>query len=87
MASNPCSRSTSNVTKVLVESRQGSNLLYLPLDKIMQGVRNTPANMPEATPAGSTGTAAPSQFPQRLLYHARDPNPARANVSPDGRSV
>ena len=26
----------SNVSKVLVESRQGSNLLYLPLDKIMQ---------------------------------------------------
>jgi membrane protease subunit HflK len=26
----------SNVTKVLVESRQGSNMLYLPLDKIMQ---------------------------------------------------
>ncbi len=26
----------SNVTKVMVESRQGSNLLYLPLDKIMQ---------------------------------------------------
>lgn len=25
-----------NVTKVLVESKQGSNLLYLPLDKIMQ---------------------------------------------------
>lgn len=27
----------SNVTKVLVDSRQGSNLLYLPLDKILQG--------------------------------------------------
>jgi membrane protease subunit HflK len=26
----------SNVTKVMVDSRQGSNLLYLPLDKIMQ---------------------------------------------------
>jgi membrane protease subunit HflK len=26
----------SNVTKVLVDSRQGSNLLYLPLEKIMQ---------------------------------------------------
>jgi modulator of FtsH protease HflK len=25
-----------NVTKVMVESRQGSNMLYLPLDKIMQ---------------------------------------------------
>lgn len=28
----------SNVTKVMVDSRQGSNLLYLPLDKIMQSV-------------------------------------------------
>jgi membrane protease subunit HflK len=26
----------SNVTKVLVDSRQNSNLLYLPLDKLMQ---------------------------------------------------
>ena len=26
----------SNVTKVMIDSRQGSNLLYLPLDKIMQ---------------------------------------------------
>jgi membrane protease subunit HflK len=26
----------SNVTKVLVDSKQGSNLLYLPLDKVMQ---------------------------------------------------
>nr|WP_315235397.1 FtsH protease activity modulator HflK [uncultured Limnohabitans sp.] len=28
----------SNVTKVLVDSKQGSNMLYLPLDKIMQQV-------------------------------------------------
>ncbi len=43
----------SNVTKVLVESRQGSNMLYLPLDKIMQmnGV-----NAPE--PAAAPATAA-----------------------------
>ena len=32
----------SNVTKVLVDSRQGSNLLYLPLDKIMQSAGVTP---------------------------------------------
>jgi membrane protease subunit HflK len=31
----------SNVTKVLVESKQGSNLLYLPLDKIMQATQST----------------------------------------------
>ena len=33
----------SNVTKVIVDSRQGSNLLYLPLDKIMQSVAQQPA--------------------------------------------
>jgi membrane protease subunit HflK len=47
-----------SVTKVLVESRQGANLLYLPLDKIMQGV---------ATGVGplepSAATAAPAGAP------------------------
>ena len=33
----------SSVTKVLVDSRQGSNLLYLPLDKIMQQVAQSGA--------------------------------------------
>jgi len=49
----------SNVTKVLVESRQGSNLLYLPLDKIMQmsasgenlAVPAGPSPAPMTTPA------------------------------------
>lgn len=56
-----------NVTKVLVESRQGSNLLYLPLDKIMQGVSQTlPATALEAPPAAGAGSVPPatsSQFP------------------------
>ncbi len=48
----------SNVTKVLVDSRQGSNLLYLPLDKIMQlsaqgsdaaAAANAPAVLPPTT--------------------------------------
>ena len=48
----------SNVTKVMVDSRNGSNLLYLPLDKLMQqtgvaapaaaGNVPTPAAVPEA---------------------------------------
>ncbi|MBV8250061.1 MAG: FtsH protease activity modulator HflK [Comamonas sp.] len=42
----------SNVTKVLVESRQGSNLLYLPLDKIVNGVSGASA------PAASGDSAA-----------------------------
>ena len=54
-----------NVTKVLVESRQGSNLLYLPLDKIMQsvasggGASDAPAantTVPVAVPAAPSTT-------------------------------
>ena len=48
-----------NVTKVMVESRQGSNLLYLPLDKIMQmtaqGGSISP-DLPLAPPAAGTPT-------------------------------
>ena len=44
-----------NVTKVLVESRQGSNLLYLPLDKIMQ---MTGAGSAVADPSLHSGTGA-----------------------------
>jgi len=46
-----------NVTKVLVESRQGSNLLYLPLDKIMQMTGTGSAA------AGSDATAPLSAAP------------------------
>ena len=48
-----------NVTKVLVDSRQGSNLLYLPLDKIMQmsAAGEVPA---AAAPAPSALPAAPA---------------------------
>jgi len=55
----------SSVTKVMVDSRQGSNLLYLPLDKIMQmtgqgadaSAAIAPAAVPATTPAVSTSDA------------------------------
>ena len=47
----------SNVTKVMVESRQGSNLLYLPLDKIMQ-MNGQSSVAGSADGLGSTGAAA-----------------------------
>ena len=63
----------SSVTKVLVESRQGSNLLYLPLDKIMQSTGGTGApaasNDMTAAPAGASnggptaGSAVPAPLP------------------------
>jgi membrane protease subunit HflK len=50
----------SNVTKVLVESRQGSNLLYLPLDKIMQMTGAAPGGDAAAPAAGAAGAAVPA---------------------------
>jgi membrane protease subunit HflK len=50
-----------NVTKVLIESRQGSNLLYLPLDKIMQQVaQGGAASAPAAEAASSSSPSASS---------------------------
>ena len=52
-----------NTTKVLVDSRQGSNLLYLPLDKIMQmsgqGASSTTDASVSAAVAGSAPQAPP----------------------------
>ena len=53
----------SNVTKVMVESRQGANLLYLPLDKIMQmtaAAAVAPDAPTGATPSNPAGNFAPN---------------------------
>ncbi|MBY0410966.1 MAG: FtsH protease activity modulator HflK [Burkholderiaceae bacterium] len=47
----------SNVTKVLIDSRQGSNLLYLPLDKIIQNVSGS------ALPDGTLPSPAVQNMP------------------------
>jgi modulator of FtsH protease HflK len=48
----------SSVTKILIDSRSGSNLLYLPLDKIIQGVSQGGAAAP--TPEPMPTPSAPS---------------------------
>jgi modulator of FtsH protease HflK len=48
----------SNVTKVLVDSKANSNLLYLPLDKLMQQASAAPAAAAAATPAPAESTSA-----------------------------
>ena len=55
----------SNVTKVLVDSKQGSNLLYLPLDKILQmtGQGADVAAPAVAAPVPSPGAAAATLAP------------------------
>jgi len=53
-----------NVNKVLIDSRQGSNLLYLPLDKLMQqtaqGGAAEAAPAPAAPPVGPNGALSPA---------------------------
>jgi membrane protease subunit HflK len=50
-----------NVTKVLVDSRQGSNMLYLPLDRILQQVaQQGGAAAPGEAAAAGAAAAAPS---------------------------
>ena len=57
-----------SVTKVLVDSRQGSNLLYLPLDKIMQGVAAG-----SGTQDSSAAIAAPTGVPAAPATLSTDP--------------
>jgi membrane protease subunit HflK len=55
-----------NVTKILVESRQGGNMLFMPLDRIMQQVQGgagAPAEAPAATPPAPTPPAPASAGP------------------------
>jgi membrane protease subunit HflK len=50
----------SNVTKVMIESRQGSNLLYLPLDKIMQATGSGAVPAPNDSAMGMAAATAPA---------------------------
>lgn len=71
----------SNTSKVLVDSGGAGNLLYLPLDKLMQSAGGNapaaPADASAATGAASAGTARPSADPSgdsrgRDLFRSRD---------------
>ncbi len=65
----------SNVTKVMVDSRSGSNLLYLPLDRLLQGggvaASPAPTLAVPTPPAGSEQAAAASSTDIRSRDGAR----------------
>jgi len=65
----------SNATKVLIDSRQGSNLLYLPLDKIVQ-MTGQPAA--ESSTLASPMTLPPATTPVAPLPDARARDAARS---------
>jgi len=49
----------SNVTKVMVDGRAGSNLLYLPLDRLLQQAGAAPTGAPPTLVPAPTDTATP----------------------------
>jgi len=64
----------SNVTKVVVDSKQGSNMLYLPLDKVLQmssiqAASDTPAS---AVPNGGATPVAPTSGAVNSDARSRD---------------
>jgi modulator of FtsH protease HflK len=64
----------SNVSKVMVESRNGSNMLYLPLDKLMQpsGTAAPVVEVPTSTPTPSTPSVVPADSRTRDGGRTRD---------------
>jgi membrane protease subunit HflK len=49
----------SNTTKVFVDSKNGNNVLYLPLDKLVEQNRQRLADAAAATPGAAAGAGAP----------------------------
>ena len=70
----------SNVTKVLVDSRQGSNLLYLPLDKIVQMTGSAGSDAAAPTPGATTTAAGSSSAPVPVSPDSRSRDDARART-------
>ena len=67
----------SNVTKILVESRQGGSLLYLPLDKILQQVAQGGAAAAESPGAPAAATQTPAAAPSSVGGDSRARDNAR----------
>ena len=71
----------SNVTKVVVDSKQGSNLLYLPLDKIMQQGQSGAAAGDASASSTAPTTSAPVPAPSVPDARARDTSRTRDRES------
>ena len=61
-----------NVTKVLVESRQGSNLLYLPLDKMVESGRSTSTQVTGAAATSNEANARAAADLQQQQARTRE---------------
>ncbi len=68
----------SNVTKVMVDSRSGSNLLYLPLDKLLQPGTSVPVAPGAPALVPSPASTEPLATPSGTDIRSRDDTRSRA---------
>jgi membrane protease subunit HflK len=70
----------SNVTKVMVDSKQGSNLLYLPLDKIIQMTGQVAEDATAVPSAVTSPTVRPATTPTTAPSDSRTRDAARTRT-------
>jgi len=73
----------SNTTKVVADQKSGTNLLYLPLDKLIQASSGSVENIPEASAAASRPAVAPTVPPTGSPSSV---SPPQVDASQEGRS-
>ncbi|MEW5893006.1 MAG: FtsH protease activity modulator HflK [Pseudomonadota bacterium] len=62
----------SSTTKVMVDDKNGSNLLYLPLDKLMQLAQPGAPALPDAMAPSPPAATPPAAAPQENLFRSRE---------------
>lgn len=67
----------SNVTKVMIDTKQGSNLLYLPLDKLMKAAGDSAVSPPPVGTTPSAPTPAPKAATTDKKSRTRDTERSR----------
>ena len=72
-----------NVSKVLVDTHQGQNLLYLPLDKIMQLTQQSSSN-PSTAPGGTGGSGFAPPSSNSSGNYSNYPSSSGAGASAGG---
>ncbi|MDN0081372.1 FtsH protease activity modulator HflK [Crenobacter sp. SG2305] len=75
----------SNTTKVVVDQKGGNNLLYLPLDKLIQATN--PGTTLSAAPAAASAPAAPAAQAETAPSGASAPSTSSSSVRGGGREV
>ena len=74
----------SNTTKVYVDSKSSNNVLYLPLDKLVEQTRQRVADAASASGAAAAGASQPANSPGAVAAQANAASAAAASTAASG---